>query len=351
MKSIFVLKIGKIELITYELKKRIYTGELKSGDKIPTQNELATLYKVSRDTLNKAIKELVSDGWIKTSKKGGSLVPDSLPFEKNYALVSMRDSWEQSSFTRSLILAASEIEDDLQSRLTPFHLSKIGMSDNNLLLLDEVTQKMKFAGYIFCDHPHLFHNSVFVKNKIHPKACFTSCDLDGFFDILVWFDFKALYELIAEKMIIKNIRRPFFLCVPENNSSSSIMDVLKQKNIPHSPSHSFSLPCGDEQNTKNVIRIITQMHESVRPDAVIILDDNLLKPVCDELQSMKERGHEAPLIISHFNYPSNYKTSYPVIKIGFDLRNIFTTCIPLLEKKRLGEDIPKKLLIKPKSFS
>lgn len=56
------------------LKSRIANGELKPGDKIPTENELIQEYGVSRITIRAAISELVEDRVLERAQGKGTFV-------------------------------------------------------------------------------------------------------------------------------------------------------------------------------------------------------------------------------------------------------------------------------------
>ena len=58
------------ELILSEIK----SGEYKSGDVIPTEKEISSLYELSRTTVRQAVSELVQDGWLYRVKSKGTFV-------------------------------------------------------------------------------------------------------------------------------------------------------------------------------------------------------------------------------------------------------------------------------------
>ena len=57
-------------------KVRIITGEIAPGNKLPTENEIAKLFNVSRITVVRALKELEIGGFIHRIKGSGSYVND-----------------------------------------------------------------------------------------------------------------------------------------------------------------------------------------------------------------------------------------------------------------------------------
>ena len=58
--------------------KEIKDKHLKAGDQIPTEAELCEQFKVSRMTVNKAISELASEGYVRRISGKGSFVTNAL---------------------------------------------------------------------------------------------------------------------------------------------------------------------------------------------------------------------------------------------------------------------------------
>ncbi len=59
--------------------EEIKTGKLKSGDRVPSEKELADQFKVSRITSKKALEILVQEGLIERARGKGSFVSSQLP--------------------------------------------------------------------------------------------------------------------------------------------------------------------------------------------------------------------------------------------------------------------------------
>ncbi len=57
-----------------DIRAQIVNGNLKVGDKVPTEFELMDKYSVSRITTARALKELANDGFIQRTRKNGSVV-------------------------------------------------------------------------------------------------------------------------------------------------------------------------------------------------------------------------------------------------------------------------------------
>lgn len=88
------------------LNEQIASGELKSGDKLPSEAELMRLFKVSRITIRAAITEMVEDGILERSQGKGTFV--ALPKTKHPANDTV-------GFNRSCILAGKTPSTELLS--------------------------------------------------------------------------------------------------------------------------------------------------------------------------------------------------------------------------------------------
>ncbi|WFD09875.1 GntR family transcriptional regulator [Tepidibacter hydrothermalis] len=62
--------------IIEDIKKRLIRGEIKLGDKIPSQRELAKDIKVNPNTVQRAYREMESMGLVKTLRGQGTFISD-----------------------------------------------------------------------------------------------------------------------------------------------------------------------------------------------------------------------------------------------------------------------------------
>jgi len=68
------------EEVSERLKQLIFDGSLKPGDQLPSENELAQLFKVGRQSVREALRVLEITGFIKTRPgvKGGAVIENTL---------------------------------------------------------------------------------------------------------------------------------------------------------------------------------------------------------------------------------------------------------------------------------
>lgn len=74
-----IKKSNVSEQVYEQLKRQLLNGEWKQGDKIPSENELAEAFNVSRVTVRHAIQKLTALGLIETRVGEGSFVKEVKP--------------------------------------------------------------------------------------------------------------------------------------------------------------------------------------------------------------------------------------------------------------------------------
>ena len=66
------------QVIVKEIKRKIFDGELKVGDKLPTERALAETLGVSRSSVREAFKSLAEMGIVDTYQGGGSTITNRI---------------------------------------------------------------------------------------------------------------------------------------------------------------------------------------------------------------------------------------------------------------------------------
>lgn len=67
------------EQVAGQIERRILSGELRSGDRLPTERELADQFQVSRTAIREAMKTLAQKGLVDMRPGRGTIVIDGTP--------------------------------------------------------------------------------------------------------------------------------------------------------------------------------------------------------------------------------------------------------------------------------
>lgn len=75
-----ISSVRTFEMISSNIKELVFSGVLKSGDKLPSEGQLSQQFKVGRQTIREALRLLELSGFITVQKgsRGGPIVHDSI---------------------------------------------------------------------------------------------------------------------------------------------------------------------------------------------------------------------------------------------------------------------------------
>lgn len=103
--------------IKSKLLEMIDSGELCSGDQVPSENRLAEVYAVSRMTARRALTDLVSEGILLRSQGLGTFVADHRPMSSMLEIRSINEEISQRGhlYTNKMISVETIIANEQQS--------------------------------------------------------------------------------------------------------------------------------------------------------------------------------------------------------------------------------------------
>jgi GntR family transcriptional regulator len=120
----------KYLIISKDIITRIESGELQAGDKVPSENELIKIYKISNTTARKSLLEIEIKGWATRVKGKGTFVLNRSE-DKHLTRVlgsframkeSFNDNLIKEGFTpKNIILEKTIIENGVSSKINERH--------------------------------------------------------------------------------------------------------------------------------------------------------------------------------------------------------------------------------------
>lgn len=154
--------IPKYYQLTQILRQRITSGELKSGDQLPTEEMLCQDFGLSRGTVRHAFSTLAHEGLIRREQGKGTFVTSSRPQRASFELTRFdRDMRQQhhKPATRLLNLEVKPASTEVASRLNIPTGDKIILIVR-LRLADErpVIHETRYLAYRLC--PELVHDNL-----------------------------------------------------------------------------------------------------------------------------------------------------------------------------------------------
>lgn len=154
------------ERISADLRARLGSGELRTGDRLPTEHELVRLHGVSRTVVREAIAGLRADGLVVARQGSGVFVAERPPETPTLSLLSLEPDRISSIIETLEMRAAVESEGAALSaeRRSPAELAKI--RETHRAMADAVAAGEQAEGQDYAFHLAIAestHNRHFVE--------------------------------------------------------------------------------------------------------------------------------------------------------------------------------------------
>jgi len=93
----------------FDILNKIKTGELKSGEKLPTERALCEIYEISRTTVREGLKNLEIDGYVLRKQGSGNFVNVKPMQEKLTKLYTLRDMFSKQGIKHEVNIESFDI--------------------------------------------------------------------------------------------------------------------------------------------------------------------------------------------------------------------------------------------------
>jgi len=94
-------------------------------------------------------------------------------------------------------------------------------------------------------------------------------------------------------------------------------------------------------------RLLMDRPAHERPDALILMDDHLVEAAT---QGIHEAGIDANAdltVIGYCNFPARPRSLVPIIRLGFDCRQLLASMIEAIDAQRQGRPVPAMQRLSP----
>src|SRR5688572_1215587 len=146
--------------LTERLRTQIVSGRLGPGSRLPTREQLGSRFRASTHTVQRAMDDLLREGFIRSQGTLGTFVAEHPPHLCEYALVfpfrpNTRRFW--SRFFATLQQVALAMQDE-RCRITCYYgsegLGAAGEPPRENPQLARAIHEKRVAGVVFCSPPY-----------------------------------------------------------------------------------------------------------------------------------------------------------------------------------------------------
>ena len=333
--------------IARELRLRIVSGEFGPGKRLPTRSELQQHFGTTKVTVQRAFDDLVEDGFILADGRRGTFVSATPPHLTRYGLVFMGhpDQLDWPPFLESLRQEAAKLAKAGGRQFPCYYcVDQHQNSDDYSRLLRELhTQQL--AGIVFTYTPEFVAHTRLMETHGVPMVAIS--DLPRFEIPVVSIDYSSFFEKALDHLAARGKRRVAAL-VPEmlyEAFSGQFRMGVAQRGLCTKPYWWQPVYLGSPEFARPYAHLMMHPNQAVRPDALIIANDNLTESTLAGLMDAGIRVPDDVEIVAHCNFPVDSLPSAPMQRLGYDVRIVLDTCLQAIDLQRRGEIVPLRTAV------
>jgi len=342
-------KSSKESIILETLRRELLEGVYPARSKLPIQTKLSRRFRAGGGTVQRALNQLIREGFLQARRRHGTFVVGRPPYLKNYALVFHTEPTQTwSKYYVALTNAAVTIQQKEDRRMMLFYgVDRHQDTDDYQRLLNYI-RAHRLAGIIFDNVPGDLQGTPLLDETEIPRVAFMSQAMAGKV-MAVGFDDRVFSEKAVSYLAERKRKRIAVISTPslrpdqeahlESLAAARGMQSLPQWRLPIS----YTAPEG----ATRCMQLLMQPPPDQRPDALIVTDDNLVEPSLAGLVAAGVRVPQDLDAVVHCNFPCPPMTVLPVKRLGYDIRQALLLAIEAIDRRRRGESVPEFRELKP----
>jgi len=333
--------------VVEHIRRRILASELPPGERLPTRQCLKASLGVCMATLQQAFDQLEEDGFIYSKARQGTFVSEKPPHLFHYGLVLPPDAEQQwTGFTAGMLRAITRMEKATSRRFSIYRdVDEHTDTPSHQRLLADL-QAHRLAGLILRGAPALplartplLVGSSIPKVAIHadgsPDLPAVTGNYRSFIDkALDYFSKGRSRQRVA---FINNYayRPPLLRHLAEGARARGMQ--IERRWI-----HEVQVP-----GTRSLVEMMLSIPAPLRPDALLIGDENLTDEACIGLVAAGLKPLVDIDVVAHCNFPAERPALLPMKRLGWSIDQYLEAFVSLIDRQRRGEKVPELIEVEP----
>ena len=341
---------SKQKAIFERIRDHIVSGRLSPGERLPNRADLEKRFDASPATLQNAFHALIEEGFVTPAGRKGTFVAQHPPHLSRYALLfeSARGKPDWSNYHTALLNEAAVIETQAHRRIVPyFDMRSAPVSRDYAMLLDDLAEK-RVAGILATSKDSLPH-ALFPKMENTPCVALNATPFHPGIQTVKFGGPHGFIEPALDHLIARGRLRVAFVLATGMNPEreSQIMELLRSRGIAANPRWIQCIHPAEARWAANLAWLFFSIESNLRPDGVVIMDDNLVECFCAGLVAAGVRVPAEVEIVAHCNFPYPVPGVLPITRLGYDLHGVLSHGLTMIDRRRKGEALESHTVVRP----
>jgi len=332
--------------ITRALRQRIVAGDLPPGRRLPTRLELEKQLGASSSTIQKAVHQLVTDGFLETRGRAGTFVSPKLPhlYRVALALPPRPEAGEPASrFWRTLREVAERVDPSTGVEVRPYYDVSIDPPSDSFRQLVADIEHDRIGGLmgLSIDWEHARGTPLLDSPRL-ARVAMRGAPVPGVPRI----GLEPYRERVTETLAAEGRKRLAVIhhatqarSVGEDRLHRQWHAAAAQHGLHMRDAWAVPIHPATPQTAEVAVLLMMDLPAEKRPDALVIQDDHLVEAATHGLHRAGVRAPDDIVVFSHCNFPDRPPSNVPVRWIGYDMAEVVQAGIDTLRRQLRGETI------------
>lgn len=329
------------------LRERIVSGYLKPGDRLPTHHELEESFQAGPPAIQAAMAVLREHGFIETKHRCGTFVARHPPHLSHFAL----------TFPFPYVRGLSRLYEALSNEAAKIQAPERRVSTfYGIAAHVDVEDYQRLLGFV---RAHRLGGLIFAGNPFEllkagsPLACEPGVLRTAIMvpDVSISYptvypDLEAFLPKAFEHLASHGRKRVAVVMLggSRNVDLSRVQSLAAARGLLVRP-HWLQAAFADGPGWARQLALVL-LHEgqAERPDAVVIMDDNLVEGFTAGIRDSGARvgvnGGGDLEVVAQANFPYPTPSAVPARRLGYNITELLAVCLERIEQQRRGETPP-----------
>lgn len=341
--------LPKVEVVRNLLRSHIVNGVYSPGSRLPTFVEMEGEFAVGRAVLQQALASLKRDGFVRSVNRQGLYVAANPPHMHQFGVVVSSSPGEAgwSKLMTALSNEAHRIEkhDPHAHFRFYFGIQEKKVHDEMIAQMRDDILAFRLAGLLLTPKTfHVMEHPSLVKLRIPRVHVWAGDEVPG---PRVNVDSLELIRRALRFLRDRGRRRVAVIHMADTTSTLNHAALYSELGLDFHAPWIQRIGRSHPEFAQDVISLLMDYRFDVRPDGLIIADDNLVSPISRGLINRGIRVEQELEIVAHCNWPWPPPSVLPMTRIGFDIGEILHCCMNAIALQREGKAPPESQRIQP----
>ncbi len=324
------------------LRGEIVGGRLRPGERLANRTELERRFGCSSHTVQRAMSQLMRDGFVVARGRAGTFVAERPPHSSRYGLVFPihLDAAHGGTWARlwgTLDRQAARLRRERGLDLVSYYevIEHADTEDWQRLQGDLAAHRL--AGLILASPNHLPD----LERLLAKVPCVG-------FQVEAWttpklptvhLNQREMIDCALAHLVERNCRRVAVLALDVMSAEMAgfVQNAIQEHGLESQPQWVLGVNPRFPHWTANCVHAMLHRGQAEAPDALLVADDALLDGALAGLMDLGLRPGRDLEVVAHANFPLAETLPWPITRVGFDIAATLDIFLDLLDRQIRGD--------------